>query len=506
MPYWRLVSDARRSPLKAYVQVVGLVALTVLLGLLLRLIVPLESVTVLLLLPVVGAALFWGFEHAMVAAILAIACGIPFYDPVLTFELRYNRDIVDLAVFALVAIIVGHLGESLRQRSFALEKRESELRHLYELSHEIAAAPDAGSILRIVACHLSKALGRPVDLLTREDLAKETTISMFPAEITEAARSMLQAGGRSRAVVTTGTQETWLIACIGPFDEEGVAVAANIGRLEGSQPSTLEEAASILDEGASSLDRLGFARALDERRLRGKMDEVRTALFDSASHELRTPLATIQGAVTALQDVEEVAGQERLASMVQLAAKECERLNRVIQNMLDEGRVRSGHLPVRLEVVEAAEIVRDAIRQAHLRLASHRLEIALPEDGPFVEADPHLVAQALINMLENAAKFSAAGATIKVSLRVEGKRAEIKVRDEGRGLSHEEAGRVFERFYRGATGYESIGSGLGLSVAKAFVEASNGELLVDSPGPGGGASFTLLLTVTHPAQAPDDDE
>ena len=501
------MAKRRRPPLNAYLQAFGLVSCTVLVGVLLRLVAPLESVTALLLLPVVGAAIFWGFECAILAAILAMVCGIPFYEPVLTFEIHYGRDFVDLAIFAVAAVVVSYLGEALRQRTIALEKRKKELKFLYGLSHEIAAAPDARTILQIVARHLSAALGRPVDLLTREELAKEAASSIFSEEIRETARSMLQAGSRPRVVVSISGQETWLVASIGTVDEEGVAVAANLGKLDGSEPAALDEAVSILNEGASSLERLGLARALDDRRLREKIDEGRTALFDSASHELRTPLAAIQGAVTALQSVPEVAARETLATMLEFAVSECERLNRVIQNMLDEGRIRSGHLVAQLEVVELAEILRDALGQAQHRLDAHQLDISLPETGPFVEVDPHLVGQALINILENAAKFSAEGSAIKVAMDVQDARVAIHVKDEGCGLSPEEAAHAFERFYRGAGGGDGrVGSGLGLSVARAFVEASNGHIVVESPGPGLGASFTLTFSIAHPECGPNADD
>jgi two-component system, OmpR family, sensor histidine kinase KdpD len=507
MSSWLALAKRPRPPLNAYLQVVGLVGCTVLAGVVIRSLVPLESVTALLLLPVVGAAIFWGFECAMLAAVLAIACGIPFYEPVLTFVLRHNSDIVDLTIFAVVAVVVSYLGEALRQRTSALEKRQEELEYLYRLSHEIAAAPDARTILQIVAKHLSAALGRPVDLLTREELAQDAASSTFSEEIRETARSMFQAGSRPRVVVSMSGRETWLVASIGTVDEEGVAVAANLGRLDGSEPAALDEAISILNEGASSLERLGLARALDDRRLREKIDEGRTALFDSASHELRTPLAAIQGAVTALQNVPEVASQEKLATMLDFAVSECGRLNMVIQNMLDEGRIRSGHLVARFEVVELAEILRDALGQAQFRLDAHQLEISLPETGPFVEVDPHLVGQALINILENAAKFSAEGSTIKVALDVRDASVAIHVKDEGCGLSPEEAAHAFERFYRGAGGGDGrVGSGLGLSVARAFVEASNGHILVESPGPGLGASFTLTFPIAHPECGPNADD
>jgi two-component system, OmpR family, sensor histidine kinase KdpD len=506
MPSWLPQNTTETPTAKAYVQVLVMVGLAACAGAALRQVVPIQSVTALLLLPVVGAALFWGARPALAAALLAIACASLFYDPVLSFRVRARRDIVDLVVFALVALAVSRLGEALRQRTNALRRHEAELRRLYELSHEIAAAPDAGTILNIVVHHLSTVLGRPVELLTRADLSRPDTLDRFPADVVTAAQSMLGEIGQSRLVVRTTAGGTWLVACIGPFGEEGVAVAANLGPLVGTEPATLDEAASILEEGASSLERLGLARALDERRLREKMDEARTALIDSTSHELRTPLATIQGAVTALRDVPAVAADDRLAAITELATQECRRLDRVIQNMLDAGRVRSGQLTARPQVVELAEILRDAIRQAGLRLAGHRLDLAIPDNGPFVTADPQLTGQALINILENAAKFSNDGATIAVTIETTDGQGIVRIADSGRGLEPGETGRVFDRFFRGSAARESTGSGLGLNIAKAFVEASHGRIGVTSAGPGLGATFTVHLPLAHAGQVPDDDD
>lgn len=471
----------------------------------LRHVVPILSVTNLFLVPVIISALRWGFGPALFVTGFGIVLGTLFYEPVLSVEVWTLRDIVDLVVFAIVGLVISVLGDGLRRSTIALGRQQSALRSLYVLSHETARARDVPSLLAVVSSHLSRTFGHDIAVEAIGPSDDGRSPPALPKPVYDAMPKSLQATMHETVLVRGDEQEVWLLTAIGQASGSVLAIVARLDQADAADSLAIDQVRSMLEEAAQSLERLGIAHQIEQQHLREKADAVRHSLLDAASHELRTPLATIQGVVTALRQASGIQTDQRLTELADLATDECQRLNRVIQDILDAGRIRSGALRARLMTVEVSDLVSSALQNSHLRLRNHRVRTSIPDDPPLVLVDPVLVEQALVNLLENAAKFSPAGTAIMVTVEADERSAHVSVADEGVGFADNETDQLFSRFYRGDRGKSVSGSGLGLSVAKSFVEASGGLIHAQSKGPGHGATLTISLPRSQSHDANLDD-
>ena len=218
--------------------------------------------------------------------------------------------------------------------------------------------------------------------------------------------------------------------------------------------------------------------------MRSQTDELREALIGSVSHELRTPLASILGAATVLSAAPALKNEKKLKALANDVRDEAERLNNDIQNLLDASRISSGGVKPRTEWAEPADIINSAIERCSRRLVAHRLVLDLGADLPLVYGDPVLLQQALVQVLDNAAKYSAPGTQITVTARAPEGRLIVSVSDQGSGLTQAERAQIWERFARGERhAATTSGSGLGLWIANAFIAANGGTINAVSAGP-----------------------
>jgi K+-sensing histidine kinase KdpD len=242
-------------------------------------------------------------------------------------------------------------------------------------------------------------------------------------------------------------------------------------------------------------------RAINETRRREETDQLREALIGSVSHELRTPLASILGATTVLCSSPALRAEPQLEGLASVVRTETERLNNVIQNLLDATRISSEGLRPRFEWAEVSDIVNAAIERRGGRLAGHAVEVELARELPLVYVDQVMVEQALGQLLDNAAKYSPDGSPIHITGRAADGAVVVSVIDRGAGLVAEELPRLGERFFRGSrTASTTPGSGFGVWIAKAFLHASGGSLTATSDGADRGSTFNIRLPI--PAQHP----
>jgi two-component system sensor histidine kinase KdpD len=240
-------------------------------------------------------------------------------------------------------------------------------------------------------------------------------------------------------------------------------------------------------------------RATNEARRRAETEQMREALIGSVSHDLRTPLASILGATTVLTSAPAVTADPKLEALAKVVREETERLNTVIQNLLDATRISADALRPRFEWAEVSDIVNAALQRHNARLSGHAVKVDLAAELPLAYVDQNLVEQALGHVIENAMKYSPPGSAIRIAGQVEDGKLAVTVADSGAGITAEELSRLGERFFRGdrAAG-TTTGSGLGLWIAKAFLHANGGSLDAESDGVDRGS--TLILRLPIPAQ------
>jgi two-component system sensor histidine kinase KdpD len=234
-------------------------------------------------------------------------------------------------------------------------------------------------------------------------------------------------------------------------------------------------------------------------------ERLRNSLLSAVSHDLRTPLATITGSASAL--VEQEAGLDATArrELAQAIDEEADRLNRLVQNLLEMTRLESGGIRVGKDWEPLEEVVGSALVRMEKRLGDRRVDIQLTSDLPLVPLDPLLIEQVLINILDNAIKYTPAGSPIEISASIKNREVEVVIADRGPGLAPGDETLVFEKFYRGHPAGTRRGAGLGLAIARGIVEAHGGRILAE-PRPGGGALFRFFLPLAaEPPEVRIDD-
>ncbi len=466
----------------------------------------LEHGSVVYLIPVLIAATRWGLVSAVVAAICGVlASAFFFYPPLYSFRIKDPQEVLNLILFIFVAIVVSQLATRLKRQLETARRREIDLRDLYAFSRRLAVAFDVSDIHAAIEDHLATVMQRKVVLFagardasgSSERRAGVTVPEPVIAEVVEVASRRRDAN--SGVTVTVENGDIWLVRAVSPKSSEFGVIAVNLGRAsqEGSDEMRIRVDA-VLADATATLERLGVAHAISEARMRSQTEQLREALIGSVSHELRTPLASILGAATVLSAAPALQGEKKLQALVLDVRNEAERLNNDIQNLLDASRISSDGIKPHIEWADPADIVNSAIERCRRRMADRRVVLNLPNDLPLIHVDPVLVQQALVQIFDNAVKYSHAGTQITVAARARDGRMILSVSDEGAGLTAAEQSKIWDRFVRGDRhAATTSGSGLGLWIANAFIAANDGKMNAVSEGPGLGTAMTIELPVTQ---------
>ena len=466
----------------------------------------LEHGSVVYLIPVLIAATRWGLVSAVVAAICGVlASAFFFYPPLYSFRITDPQEVLNLILFIFVAIVVSQLATRLKRQLETARQREIDLRDLYAFSRRLAVAFDVSDIHAAIEDHLATVMQRKVVLFagardasgSSGRRAGVTVPEPVLAEVVEVASGRRDAN--SGVTVTAESGDIWLVRAVSPKSSEFGVIAVNLGRAsqEGSDEMRIRVDA-VLADATATLERLGVAHAISEARMRSQTEQLREALIGSVSHELRTPLASILGAATVLSAAPALQGEKKLQALVLDVRNEAERLNNDIQNLLDASRISSDGIKPHIEWADPADIVNSAIERCRRRMADRRVVLNLPNDLPLIHVDPVLVQQALVQIFDNAVKYSQAGSQITVAARARDGRMILSVSDEGAGLTAAEQSKIWDRFVRGDRhAATTSGSGLGLWIANAFIAANDGKMNAVSEGPGLGTAMTIELPVTQ---------
>ncbi len=249
----------------------------------------------------------------------------------------------------------------------------------------------------------------------------------------------------------------------------------------------------------SALERTDLAEEARRAHLRAETEQLRSALLSSVSHDLRTPLGVVTGATSALLDEDAPTDEATRRELLQTAHEEALRLSRLVRNLLDMTRLEAGALKVKKGPVSVEELVGSALGRTADRLAGREVRTSVPSDL-LAACDAVLVEQVLINLLENATKYSPPGSPIDLAARKEDEMVAIDISDRGPGVPEADADRVFEKFARVHEG-EGGGVGLGLTICRGIVQAHGGSIQVLQRA-GGGATFRFTLPAA-PASVED---
>jgi two-component system sensor histidine kinase KdpD len=272
-------------------------------------------------------------------------------------------------------------------------------------------------------------------------------------------------------------------------------------------PEQLHQLEAFASQTALAIERARLAEEAEGAQVRAETERLRNSLLSSVSHDLRTPLASITGAASTLLENEARLDAGTRRDLLETLHEEADRLNRLVQNLLEMTRLESGALQVHTEWHSVEEVVGAALGRFGKALARRPVTTRLPPELPLVPMDDVLIEQVLINLIDNALKYTPAESPIEVTAEDGGGAVLIEVADRGPGLPPGEERRIFEKFHRTEAGPTVRGAGLGLAICRGIVHAHGGRIWAENRS-GGGVTvrFTLpvkeappILTESHDA-------
>lgn len=495
--------------LRPYLIALGSVALITPFALLVAGKTSVTNLSIMYLAAVLVTALTAGLWPAILASVVGLVTHNYFFvPPIYQFTFGETNDIVSLAMFVAVAGMTAHLMRRVREQADDARRREQTTGALYAFSRKLAGVGAVDDLLWAVVHQVAAMLKVRVLLLLMDRESGDLQIrASYPPddEMGDADRAAARwawdhnepAGQGSNTLPNAQKSFLPLRTARGPAGVIGIDKPGAQNNLLPAERSLLE---SLTDQAAMAIERLELAEDMEDARMVAETERLRSALLTSISHDLRTPLASIIGSVSGLVTEGDLYDREARDELLSTVLEEAERLNRFVGNLLDMTRLESGAVRARLGPVDLGDLVGTALRRTRKILGDRRVAMEIAPGLPMLELDFVLMEQVLVNLLDNAAKYSPAGSTITIRTAREGGSVLLEIADAGFGIAPDDLERVFDKFYRVQAGdRQRAGTGLGLSICRGFVEAQGGTITARSAGIGQGTSFRILLPVpgTH---------
>jgi two-component system sensor histidine kinase KdpD len=443
------------------------------------------TVALTYLLIVLGISAVWRLRYAVITALIATACfNFFFLPPVGTFTIADPQNWVALFAFLVAAVVASQLAERAHRNADIANQRRREVDRLYTFSQRLLLTENAVELLNAIPMYVVEIFG-------------VRAAALFVATRQEFYRSSPDAGALDPDRLKTVSLRGEAVAdseggvCIAPV-RMGVQPAGSIG-VSGAPLSlqTLEAIGSLI---AIAIERVGAIETLSRTEAARQGERLRSALLDSVTHDLRTPLMSIKASVTGLISDKAMAEADR-DELLTVIDEEADRLNRLVGEATEMAALDANEVELHLEPRQISEVIETALGEYAERLKNHPVEVHLAPNLPAVRMDSARIREVLLQLLENAAKYSDAGSRISLTAEVKDRYLVTSVADRGAGIDDFEQSVIFDKFYRGRQQRgQSPGTGMGLSIAKAIVEAHKGTIAATSQlGHGSVFSFALPL-------------
>jgi len=467
----------------------------------------LADIVMVYLLGILIVATRFGRGPSLLASLLSVAAvDFLFVPPYLTFAVTDFRHVGTFAVMLLLGVVIGNLTERIRAQARLARGREQRTHALYRLGQELArSAGSAALVASAIQNVAAQFQGQGVVLQPDEHGRLQTPDHPLAFPLNEQELGVAQwvfdhAEPAGLGTLTLpGARATYLPlkGARGSIGVMGVLPEGSPRWLEPDQRQLLE---AFANQTALALERALLAEqaALDRRH--ADEERLRNALLSSVSHDLRTPLGVITGAVSTALETPDLAEPAR-RELLQSAQEEAQRLHRLVSNLLDITRLESGALDLHTEWTPLEEVVGAALNRREMATEAHRVRVSLPEDLPLVAMDGVLMEQLLLNLLDNALKYSPPGSPVDIKAWAAGKSLTLSVSDQGPGIPEGEEERIFEKLARGQAASNRPGAGLGLAICKGIVTAHHGRIQAVNH-PHGGAQFLVTLPLGTPPVMP----
>lgn len=486
-----------------YVYSVILVALVSLVGQPVRLVIEPTNLVMLYLLAVVIAAIRWGRGPSILAAILSVLTFDFFMvPPHLTFVVSDAQYILTFLGLLAVGIVISTLAVREREQAEAARRREMHTAALYDLSRDLATSVNLEAIARVAMQHIGDLFRAETALFLPEDdgLDLYACSPQFVITKDEQAASVWVFRQGQKAGHGTGTMATTkatyfpLKTAQGTLGVVGVALGDHDITLNPEQHRLLE---ALLSQVALATEATQLAENARQAQLLRETEKLQTALLNSISHDLRTPLSSITGALSSLRDDDQVLDNAARHDLIDTAWEESDRLNRLVANLLNMSRLEAGAMKLALDVCDVEDLVGVALNQMSNRLRGRQVEMNVPGDLPPLNIDLVLVAQALVNLIDNAVKYSHPSSPITICAYQDDQMVAVEVSDRGSGIPETELEHIFDKFHRVTRMTDTSGTGLGLSISKGIVVDLHGGRVWAANRSGGGATVTMALPIAQ---------
>lgn len=474
--------------------VVGVVTALALGGVLLPLRSHLAIATagMVLVVPVVAGVIAGGYPGGVASVVAGFAVyDVAFIPPYWTFNVGAGQNWVALGVYVIVMLLVAQVASHLDSARAEAQRRELEARRLSALSELLVEGGSVDAILRAIVQAIwtmfeveAVALLLPGDnglrpaavagcAITAAELTRLSTESGGPVPVGTFGEDL---AGLRAVALSTGSGPVGMLAL------RGLSASAADGHLL----RTFANHAALVLERAQLRTRAQRAELLEE------VDRIRQDLLGAVSHDLRTPLATMKVATSTLSDQRELLSEADTDELYALLERETDHLSHLVTSLLDLGRFEAGVLKIEAVPGAVLDLVADALVSLRPSLGERTVDLEISTTLPDIDADPVLIGQVLVNLLENADRHAPPDTPITVSAALRDGRVEVAVTDHGPGLRPEELDSVFQTFVRFDTGGRA---GLGLAIVKTFVEAHHQRVWAENLDDG--AKFVFTLPV-HP--------
>jgi len=458
----------------------------------------LTNIVMFFLLVIVGIALRYGRGPAVLAAFVSVALfDFIFVTPQFSFAVSDIQYLVTFAVMLIVALVIGQLTAGLKVQAEAAMERERRVRGLYEMARDLSAVLMLEQVSHIGARFLTTEFNVNSALLVADYQDRLQIMPGATAEVDMAVAQWAFTHGEAAgwSTDTLPASRCLVLPLKATMRQRGVLAIEPIENtlLSPERRRVLDTCASLL---AISIERIHYIDVAQTTTVQMESERLRNSLLSAISHDLRTPLASLLGlADTLLLTKPSLAGQQ--LELLQSIRAATLRMNSLVNNLLDMARLESGIVQLNRQWQPLEEVIGSALALCKPMLDDRPLQVRLAPDLPLLNLDAILIERVMVNLLENAAKYTPAGTPIEIMARTDGGNVVVTVDDHGPGLPPGREEAIFEKFERVKKESATPGVGLGLAICRAIMEAHGGTIRAENRETGG-ARFILTLPRGEP--------
>lgn len=453
-----------------------------------------QVVSLVLMLVVALLATVMGIGPILLAAILStLTWDYFFIPPRFTLHIDKPEDGLMCIMFFFIALINGVLTARVRRQERLTKEREERTNALFMLTKELSLATNLDEVLNASRRSIKKYFDLDVIFILQDGQNKlQEYNALTDNEYSVASWSYRYCKKAGKFTDTLPSSKHTYYPLFGATLKTGVVAITLSSRLKGEKDIFWD---TFLTQISNAIEREFLNKMARRAQLLNESDMLYKTLFNSISHEFRIPVATILGSSDALI-TQEYPGEIRREFYGEIYTA-AERLNRLIENLLNMSRLESGHITPHMDWCDVNDIVNQALKNLKKEVSPFVMDVIIPSDTPMVKLDFGLTEQILHNLVYNATQHASQGSNIRIKIFYDSQTITIQVMDRGPGFADADIAHIFGKFYR-VEGSKPGGMGLGLSIVKGFVEAQGGTIMVENRA-NGGARFTIKI----PTQIPE---